>query len=291
MNEYEWLTTNNAEMMVEWIRINNIHRRQNNVVDQFCFSDRKLRLFSCACCRQVWDLLTSKSTCITCLGVGQRTTWKEYTRRMKKTRTIDCPRCKGTGEINYSQLAVEVAERYADGLSSEAEITSAQNNIDHVFRGLGNPSKTWSTERKAWWRARSCLLGAQQSASESVRSELDGDPKIQADLLRDIFGNPYRPFCNCGGVGYFDIVRGENDHDQVDCTACTELGKWTTWNDSIVLKISQSIYDNRTFEEMPILADALEEAGCTNKDILNHCRDNTIHAKGCHVLDLILGMR
>jgi hypothetical protein len=49
------------------------------------------------------------------------------------------------------------------------------------------------------------------------------------------------------------------------------------------------IYDERAFNRMPILADALEEAGCTNKDILDHCRSGGEHVRGCWAVDLILG--
>jgi len=54
-------------------------------------------------------------------------------------------------------------------------------------------------------------------------------------------------------------------------------------------KLAQSIYEQREFANMPILGDALEEAGCTNQDILDHCRNGGEHARGCWVVDLVLG--
>jgi hypothetical protein len=56
-----------------------------------------------------------------------------------------------------------------------------------------------------------------------------------------------------------------------------------------VRKIVKAIYDERAFERMPILADALEDAGCDDQDILNHCRQSGEHVRGCWVLDLLLG--
>jgi hypothetical protein len=53
--------------------------------------------------------------------------------------------------------------------------------------------------------------------------------------------------------------------------------------------MAQAIYDERAFDRLPILADALEDAGCTNADILGHCRGAGPHAKGCWVVDLLLG--
>ena len=82
----------------------------------------------------------------------------------------------------------------------------------------------------------------------------------QADLLRDIFGNPFRPV--------------------------TLNPAWRTGN---VTALAQSIYDDRAFDRMPILADALEDAGCDNADILNHCRQPGEHVRGCWVVDLVLG--
>jgi hypothetical protein len=56
-----------------------------------------------------------------------------------------------------------------------------------------------------------------------------------------------------------------------------------------VQNLAQSIYDNRSFDRLPILADALERAGYTNTDLLTHCRDLGPHVRGCWVIDLLLG--
>ncbi len=60
-------------------------------------------------------------------------------------------------------------------------------------------------------------------------------------------------------------------------------------NGNTVQKIARGIYDDRAFDRMPILADALEEAGCTDIEILNHCRQPGEHFRGCWVVDLLLG--
>jgi hypothetical protein len=62
------------------------------------------------------------------------------------------------------------------------------------------------------------------------------------------------------------------------------------WLTSTVIALARGIYDDRAFDRMPILADALEDAGCDNADILAHCRDaDATHVRGCWVVDLILG--
>jgi hypothetical protein len=79
-------------------------------------------------------------------------------------------------------------------------------------------------------------------------------------LLRDILGNPFRHVV-------FDPV----------------------WRTESVSALATGIYADRAFDRMPILADALEEAGCDDADILNHCRGPGPHVKGCWVVDLVLG--
>ncbi len=64
---------------------------------------------------------------------------------------------------------------------------------------------------------------------------------------------------------------------------------WSSWNDGAVFRIAQDIYDTRTFDHLPILADALEDAGCTNVDILSHCRGPGPHVRMCWAINLILG--
>jgi hypothetical protein len=84
---------------------------------------------------------------------------------------------------------------------------------------------------------------------------------VQAGILRDIVGNPFRRV-------NFD----------------------PTWRTSDVELLARGIYEERAFDRMPILADAIQEAGCDNADILAHCRDtNTTHVRGCWVVDLVLG--
>ena len=92
------------------------------------------------------------------------------------------------------------------------------------------------------------------------RNEAELEVVAQCHFFRDVFGNPFRPV--------------------------TLDPAWQTTN---VLALAQAIYDDRAFDRMPILADALEDAGCDNADILNHCRQPGEHVRGCWVVDLVLG--
>ena len=63
----------------------------------------------------------------------------------------------------------------------------------------------------------------------------------------------------------------------------------SAWRTRTVADLALGIYEERAFERMPILGDALEEAGCDHADILDHCRVGQPHARGCWVVDLLLG--
>jgi hypothetical protein len=189
---------------------------------------RKQRLFACSCCRVVCDLLTD-------------------------------PR---------SRHAVDIAERFVEGLADQQELASASKGAHAVFDEVagytGVTDLSWAVVE---------LTGETPSANAIVTSVVGlrsrfppsppGRPAVESKvtaLIRDIFGNPFR-------------------------SVTIETG-WLTAN---VVAIAQAIYTERAFDHLPILADALEDAGCGNADILNHCRQPGEHARGCWLIDLVLG--
>jgi hypothetical protein len=99
-------------------------------------------------------------------------------------------------------------------------------------------------------------------ASAWNQAEADENRKLVC-LLQDIAGNPFRP-----------VV--------VDPA-------WLSWNRGTVVQLAKAIYDERAFDRLPILADALEDAGCHEAPILHHCRGPGPHVPGCWPLDLVLG--
>jgi hypothetical protein len=161
-------------------------------------TERKLRLFACACCR------LSPST----------------------------------------ELAAEVAERYADGASNLRELAAVR----------------WSA-MPVWWAAWDPAWVGGGFAALAAATAAPGPADAKAALFRDVFA--FRPA-------------------RID-------SRWLAWNGGTVLKMARTVYDMRRFEDVPILADALEEAGCDAPDILSHCRGPGPHVRGCWVLDLLLG--
>jgi hypothetical protein len=223
MTEAEWLECTDLKRMLRLVRVSR--------------KERKLRLFAVACCRRVWDHLTDT-------------------------------RCRN---------AIDAAERMADGDITTAEVSEHREAAYQVANARAGFTGTPSDVD---WYAMSvaiALIPHGERFAGSVYS-IAGDTRDQVyasetewrrtldaetDLLREIFGNVYRP---------------------ITCVAA-----WLRWNNSTVQKMAQAIYDDRAFDRLPILADALEEAGCTDADILQHCRLGGEHVRGCWVVDLLLG--
>jgi hypothetical protein len=88
----------------------------------------------------------------------------------------------------------------------------------------------------------------------------DAELAANADLLRDIFGNPFRPVAFA-----------------------------PEWRTDTAIALARTMYESREFSAMPILADALQDAGCDSDDVLSHCREPGDHVRGCWVVDLVLG--
>ena len=111
---------------------------------------------------------------------------------------------------------------------------------------------------------------------------------LKAALLRDLFGNPWRPVMLPPARCYYCDWLSQLYHD---CPNCHRKNNhpWLAWNDGTVLLLARRMYDSRDFMAMPVLADALEEAGCQDEDILRHCRQPGAHVRGCWVVGLILG--
>jgi hypothetical protein len=167
--------------------------------------------------------------------------------------------------------AVEVSERFADGQATKEELKAARDAACHPALGPLSDARdpTWK-RRFAAGAARIATLEMAQSAAlaadfaaRAVHGANDPskiDYRPTCDAVREVIGNPHRVVALHKRVLTSD-VRG----------------------------LAGSIYDERAFERMGILADALEDAGCDDPRLIEHCRSPGPHVRGCWVLDLILG--
>jgi hypothetical protein len=179
--------------------------------------------------------------------------------------TVACYNSARPFLYDHEQNLVPVLERYADGLATIEEWYAVlREQYLHEFHSADAAEEGCGyTDEDA---AEYALAEAEVLASRCPYAELDEDRRSQAEetvtqskLLRDIF-NPFPP-----------VVHGGD------------------WQSPTVRKLAESIYADRAFDRLPLLADALEDAGCTDADILAHCRGPGPHVRGCWVVDLLLG--
>jgi hypothetical protein len=176
---------------------------------------------------------------------------------------------------------VGTAERFADGDAGPEELEAAFRAARDAFAedllslqdgpGLypqGALEAAWFAAHPA---ARTSAEKAAASAAYGVATvtqdvwDLMAERAAQSDLARDLLGNPFRP--------------------------ATLDPAWLAWKGGAVRSLAVSVYEARDYGRLPILADALEDAGCGSRDILDHCRGPGAHVRGCWVVDLLLGKR
>jgi hypothetical protein len=203
-------------------------------------SEPKLRLFSCACCRRAWHLMTDAR----------------------------------------HRRVVEAAERFADDLRQEAEFAEAIQAVtalwadldeahgdDVIARHMTSATRHLEGATAALWaadfaaRGLACREGAEQDPRWNAAWR--AEEEMQCRLLRDIIGDPSRPF-------QFDTA-------------------WLAGSGAPAVVQARAIYDEGRFAELPLLADTLERAGCRDRVVLDHCRGPGVHVRGCWVVDALLG--
>jgi hypothetical protein len=190
---------------------------------------------------------------------------KTSDRKLRLFAVACCHRIAHLMKHTRSLEAVDAAEQYADGLITRGELAAAHSAV----------RSWWETEAAAAWAAgpvaeagaaqaaQAAALAAGQAGPGAMNEEAAAEAAAQAGLLREIIGNPWRPLTWALGT---------------DPQAHAE-----------VLAIARRAYDERDFAALPILADALEEAGCADQLLLDHLRGPGPHVRGCVALDAILG--
>jgi hypothetical protein len=238
MTEVDWDTSTDPQAMLEFLRTSSRA------------SERKLRLFACACCRRIWRLLTDER----------------------------------------SRKAVEFAERYADSeVGDEERLAAVEPESPLPSKGwaaiavssLGYSGQVESAgvvydaphQPVADFAANA---RAQEAVGDDISPSLWNAARTeecaaQADLLRDLFGPlPFRP------VLVDPLLLGWNGGIVVKLAQAAYDER----------TLPEGTLDNG---RLAVLADALEEAGATDSGILGHLRGPGPHVVGCHAVDLLLG--
>ena len=237
LTEQDWLDADEPELPLFFVTTeHNLSHRK------FRLSNRKLRLFGCACCRRIWS---------------------------------DIPE-------GWPKNAALFAEAAADGLAGDSDLRAAFSAAPESLLRLGGwhvhrvaeAASAGGDDRAIWALVAArdvCALDGGMSKNDlpeqmrrsycpDRRAKNAGDLAAQAVLLKDICGNPFQSAA-------FNL----------ECRS------------SVVAAIARSMYETRDFTAMPILADALADAGCDDEPLLSHCRGPGPHVRGCWVVDLVLG--
>jgi hypothetical protein len=187
--------------------------------------------------------------------------------RDRQYRLFACACCRRVWPLmsrESARRAVEVTERHADGLASDEELEAAQRAACGVRELCGIVGK-WASACAARTAAVMVVDTAGRLAACPPDQEYDptlwaAETPMQCDLLRDVFGPlPFRP-----------------------------VPIASSWRTSEVLGLARAIYDERSFDRMLELGQALYRAGCNDRDLLQHCLWSGGHARGCWVIDLLL---
>jgi hypothetical protein len=181
-----------------------------------------------------------------------------------------------------SRELVEQVERYGDGLAERRELDSfwaaardAVYDADREAPGVTQaavaarnvaPETGW-WPNKCWDVALTVARASAEAAAKTV--PWPAEREAQAALLRDIFANPFHPL------------------PPIDPA-------WLAWHDGVVKRLAQAAYEHRQLPtghldsaRLAVLADALEDAGCSDADLLDHLRGPGPHVRGCWAVDLL----
>jgi hypothetical protein len=265
VTEADWLSSADPELLLGALRGG---------------SARKLRLFACACARDVWDLVPSGQGRDVVRAAERFADGRATADEMGAARNAPAgPRPRRMGVTAWRP-----ARAAANATSSPAAWSAAVNAALAAARlcaarasGEAGVSPVPPALAAALVAAGPAGDAAPRRPSRAAPPDVVDDPQRQAawvggrdaaearhaDLLREVFGYPFR------------LLR-------VDPA-------WLRWRDGAVRNVAQAIYDEEHFGDLPVLADALEDAGCDDALLLEHCRRPGGHVRGCWALDLVLG--
>lgn len=190
----------------------------------------------------------------------------------RKRRLFACACCRQMEEVwanaGYRNV-IEVVEQFADGRVPAAEMRSA-------FTGAQPIGSPWA--REALLR----LMGSAEADTHTL-PDVYFATEHAARAIRDAAGERDWAAARRGQVPLLCDLAG----NQIYAPVIEPI--WLRANGGTALKVARAIYEDNGFGDLPVLADALEEAGCTDLLLLAHCRGPTGHWRGCWVVDAILG--
>jgi hypothetical protein len=247
MTEQEWLAATYPTPMLEFLKETT--------------SERKLRLFACACCRRIWSALKrsgSRKVVEVCEMYADGLTTSEKLKTAHVSAHDAFARIQWTAEGDEETTPARATiylgggtDFYPHRVAGEAAAAFGVKAREQDYKRRKKARSTKWVDDPVWNQHNSIYLAAEAE-----------EERTQTHLLRCVIGNPFHPV-------------------NVD----------PSWLTSTVVALAEGIYRDRAFDRLPILYDALQDAGCDNEDVLNHCRSEGPHVKGCWVVDLFTGRK
>jgi hypothetical protein len=224
-------------------------------------ADRRFRLFACACCRRIWGRIPEPCNRDAVVAV------EEYSDGRAGSAVLEAA-LTASSRVEYLQDGSKRAEpgywavKYLG--RGFYKMTAGGSALMVASRALSLAAEEYGRVARnefdlCFYAASGVFLAPfrwPEPVPDAVRVEL----AAQTNLLRDVFGNPFRPVA-------FDPA----------------------WSSPTAVALADRMYESRDFAAMPVLADALMGAGCEQPDILSHCRAGGEHVRGCWAVDLVLG--
>ena len=256
MSEDDWLASRHGRQMLVFVLTATTPIRTRwlgwREARRFAVGERKVRLVEVACCERVADLVPSI----------------EIRNLIAVARSLVEDRGNDDG---WGRARAQAALEVIGGAISDGGVCGKWNSasfeaVDAVSRLFCHPANEHSVVLESAARARADAVATSEPSAvyeRRLHQALVAEQARQADLVREVIGNPFRPA-------------------SIDPA-------WLTANDHAAARIAEGIASARVFADLPILADALEDAGCTSRAVLDHCRTPGSHGVGCWVLDLLLG--
>jgi hypothetical protein len=241
MTEEEWLACDNPTKMLTFLKDEKIPART-------------LVLFFAGCTRRHAHLITDPRL-LRALDVAERFLFQEANER----------------QLAYAdRKAHQTARSYLGGIPGNVVPDAVDRVISDARRGTCLTGVDLDFQTRDLARVAAATTGAEENDPQ-WKAAWTQERVAQANLFRDVLGNPFRP---APPKRIMPVFRNK-------------LRSWREANNGLVAKLARAIHEERRYADLPILGDALEDAGCTNADMLAHCRQPTEHIRGCWVMELL----
>lgn len=256
MTEAEWNSCTDPQVMLDWLH------------EQGRLSDRKARLFAVACCRRIWFLLQNEVS-RTAVQVAEAFADGFLSDDTRHSAEENAETVRSTAQSEYDSEVDDSTYARDDeviaagwklltavdaAVAAKAAVSSSAEDAAHQAAKAASTAQEWGVQAARW----------REGQGRRLENDFDFcERAIQVALLRDIFGNPFGTLHSLA------------------------LSLLTP----AIVGLAQTIYEQRSFERMRELADALEEASCTDAELLAHLRSPGTHVRGCFALDAVLGKR